>query len=599
MPQFEFDGRLIETKPGKTIIEAAYDNGLYVPHFCWHPDLSVAGNCRMCLVQVGMPSKDREGNFEKDEDGNKKINFIPKLQIACATPVQDGMVVKSLSDEAVEAQEAVMEFLLINHPLDCPICDEAGECKLQEYSFKHSTGASRFDEEKNHKRKRQVWGPNVVFDAERCISCSRCIRFAQEVAKQDVLTFVQRGDHVTIELFDGTIFDSPYSMNVIDICPVGALTSHDFRFEARVWELSSNESISQFDGTGTNIYLGVRNNEILRITPRNNLNVNKYWIRDDARLSYDFVNKNRVTTPLINIEGVYEEVDWETAIHQVANKLENFSGDKIVFVASSRATNEDNYIFNKFANEISNTNNIVYFSHTDELRVDDLLGVSDMTPNTKGVEELGVSSNSKIKPNELAQKLKNGEIRAMYVMEEDFEDYPEILENLDNLSLLIVHAYNSNKEIVKKADIVFPTSTFAEIEGTFTNLQGRVQHFTPAIVTKENFRFMGMKMSRLDKFGADNDRWTKHEIRDSKQSWRILQNIARVLGKEWNYTKSSQIFEEISNKYEGFNDMDYKKLDEYQGLVLGKGNNPEPKTVNYVSHYLKPQQTQKVVKYNG
>jgi NADH-quinone oxidoreductase subunit G len=599
MPQFEFDGQLIETKPGKTIIEAAYDNGLAVPHFCWHPDLPVAGNCRMCLVQVGMPARDRDGNYEYDENGNKKINFIPKMQIACASPVQDGMVVKSISDEAIESQEAVMEFLLINHPLDCPICDEAGECKLQEYSFKHSKGQSRFEEVKNHKPKRQVWGPNVVFDAERCISCSRCIRFAKEVAKQDVLTFVQRGDHVTIELFDGTTFDSPYSMNVIDICPVGALTSPDFRFEARVWELSSNESISHFDGTGTNINLGVRNNEILRITPRNNMYVNKYWLRDDARLSYDFVNKNRVTKPLINIDGIYEDVEWDEAIKFAANKLDNFKGDQIVFVASSRATNEDNYLFNKFANEVSKSSNVIYFSHLDESRKDDLLGVSDLTPNTKGVEELGINKNSNIKAEELATKLRNGEIRAMYVMEEDFEDYPEILDHLSNLSFLAVHSYNSNKRINSLADIILPASTFAEIEGTYTNLNGRVQHFTPALVTKENFRYMGMKMSRLDKFGADNDRWTNHEIRDSKQSWKIIQNIAKELGKDWNYTKSSQIFDEIVENYTNFNDMDYNKLDEYQGLVLGKGNNPDPKLVNYISHYLKPQQTQKVVKYKG
>lgn len=599
MPQFEFDGQLIETKPGKTIIEAAYDNGLAVPHFCWHPDLPVAGNCRMCLVQVGMPARDRDGNYEYDENGNKKINFIPKMQIACASPVQDGMVVKSISDEAIESQEAVMEFLLINHPLDCPICDEAGECKLQEYSFKHSKGQSRFEEVKNHKPKRQVWGPNVVFDAERCISCSRCIRFAKEVAKQDVLTFVQRGDHVTIELFDGTTFDSPYSMNVIDICPVGALTSPDFRFEARVWELSSNESISHFDGTGTNINLGVRNNEILRITPRNNMYVNKYWLRDDARLSYDFVNKNRVTKPLINIDGIYEDVEWDEAIKFAANKLDNFKGDQIVFVASSRATNEDNYLFNKFANEVSKSSNVIYFSHLDESRKDDLLGVSDLTPNTKGVEELGINKNSNIKAEELATKLRNGEIRAMYVMEEDFEDYPEILDQLSNLSFLAVHSYNSNKRINSLADIILPASTFAEIEGTYTNLNGRVQHFTPALVTKENFRYMGMKMSRLDKFGADNDRWTNHEIRDSKQSWKIIQNIAKELGKDWNYTKSSQIFDEIVENYTNFNDMDYNKLDEYQGLVLGKGNNPDPKLVNYISHYLKPQQTQKVVKYKG
>lgn len=599
MPQFEFDGQLIETKPGKTIIEAAYDNGLAVPHFCWHPELKVAGNCRMCLVQVGMPAKDREGNFELDENGNKKINFIPKMQIACASPVQDGMVVKSISDEAIESQEAVMEFLLINHPLDCPICDEAGECKLQEYSFKHSKGQSRFEEEKNHKPKRQVWGPNVVFDAERCISCSRCIRFAEEVAKQDVLTFVQRGDHVTIELFDGTTFDSPYSMNVIDICPVGALTSPDFRFEARVWELSSNESISQYDGTGTNIYLGVRNNEILRITPRNNMYVNKYWMRDDARLSYDFVNKNRVVKPLINNAGLFEDVEWDDAIAYTASKLENFKGDKIVFVASSKSTNEDNFIFNKFAKEVSKTNNVIYFTHTEESREDDLLAVTDMTPNTKGLEELGIGKESNIKASELATKLKNGEIRAMYVMEEDFEDYPEILDQLNNLSLLVVHSYNTNKRINSFADVVLPTSTFAEIEGTYTNLDGRVQHFTPALVTKENFRFMGMKMSRLDKFGADNDRWTNHELRDSKQSWKILQKLAQALGKKWTYNKSSQIFSEIVDNLSNFNDMDYNKLDEYQGLVLGKGNNPDPKFVNYISHYLKPQQTQKVVKYKG
>ena len=599
MPQFEFDGQLIETKPGKTIIEAAYDNGLAVPHFCWHPELPVAGNCRMCLVQVGMPAKDREGNFELDENGNKKINFIPKMQIACASPVQDGMVVKSISDEAIESQEAVMEFLLINHPLDCPICDEAGECKLQEYSFKHSKGQSRFEETKNHKPKRQVWGPNVVFDAERCISCSRCIRFAKEVAKQDVLTFVQRGDHVTIELFDGTTFDSPYSMNVIDICPVGALTSPDFRFEARVWELSSNESISPFDSTGTNINLGVRNNEILRITPRNNMFVNKYWMRDDARLSYDFVNQNRLTKPLINKDGLFEDVEWSEAITYAASKLDNFKGDQIAFVASSKATNEDNYIFNKFANEISNSNNVIYFTHNDESRKDDLLGVSDITPNARGVQELGVGDKTNIKANELATKLKNGEIRALYVMEEDFEDYPEILDNLSNLSLLVVHSYNTNKKINSFADVVLPASTFAEIEGTYTNKDGRVQHFTPALVTKENLRYMGMKMSRLDKFGADNDRWTNHELRDSKQSWKILHSIAKVLGKDWNYTQSSQIFTEIAENITGFNDMDYKKLDEYQGLILGKGNNPDPKTVNYISHYLKPQQTQKVVKYKG
>ncbi|MCX7929998.1 MAG: 2Fe-2S iron-sulfur cluster-binding protein, partial [Chlorobi bacterium] len=194
MPTVTIDGRKIETQPGKTIIEAALDNGIVIPHFCWHPALSVAGNCRMCLVRVGTYKKAADGSVERDAEGNPLIQWMPKLQIACATPVADGMVVDTQGEKTVQAQNAVMEFLLINHPLDCPICDEAGQCKLQEYAFTHSRGESRFIEEKVHKPKRVRWSDRIVFDGERCIMCSRCIRFANEIAKQPVLTFVERGD---------------------------------------------------------------------------------------------------------------------------------------------------------------------------------------------------------------------------------------------------------------------------------------------------------------------------------------------------------------------------------------------------------------------
>ena len=210
MPKVTIDGKEFEAKQGQTVIQVALENGIEVPHFCWHPGLTVAGNCRMCLVDV-----------EK----------IPKLSIACATTVTDGMVVHTQNEKSLKGREDVMEFLLINHPLDCPICDEAGQCKLQDYAFNHSRGVSRFDEEKVHKDKRVPFGPRVLFDAERCISCSRCIRFGQEIADQPVLTFVDRGDHVTIEPYPGTELDNNLSMNVIDICPVGALTSRDFRFK--------------------------------------------------------------------------------------------------------------------------------------------------------------------------------------------------------------------------------------------------------------------------------------------------------------------------------------------------------------------------------
>ena len=216
MPKFVLNGEEIEFKQGQTIIEAARDAGVVIPHFCWHPSLTVSGNCRVCLVEV-----------EK----------MPKLAIACSTLAAEGMVVHSESEKTLAARNAVMEFLLINHPLDCLICDEAGECKLQDYAYAHSVGESRFVEEKNHKNKRVELGPRVMFDGDRCISCSRCIRFCDEIAGQPELTFVKRGDRVTIVTYPGKQLENPYSMNTIDICPVGALTSRDFRFKARVWDM--------------------------------------------------------------------------------------------------------------------------------------------------------------------------------------------------------------------------------------------------------------------------------------------------------------------------------------------------------------------------
>lgn len=590
MPSFNLDGKIIETKPGKTIIEAAYDNGEQIPHFCWHPDLSVAGNCRMCLVEVGNPSRDREGNLEKDDEGNPVIRFIPKLQIACATPVSDGMVVKSKSEKAIEGQEAVMEFLLINHPLDCPICDEAGECKLQEYAYEHSKGESRFDEMKNHKPKRQVWGPNVVFDAERCISCSRCIRYAQEIAKQDVLTFVQRGDHVTIELFDGTVWDNPYSMNVIEICPVGALTSPDFRFKSRVWEMSFNPSISFADGSGSNTYLGVRNNEILRVQPRSNEYVNKHWLSDDARLNHiDFVNENRVTEPKIARNGVLESVSWEDAHKEIKKRLSTIIPESVFVMGSGYATTESNYALKKFASDVLKTKNIDILEHKDASFEDDFLGVADRTPNFSGAQAVGISPvEGGLTKNDLVEKIKSGRIKCLIILEEKFEHHPEILEALKFVDLVINFAYNFD-EAVRFSHIVLPASTYAESEGTYVNVKGRAQHLEPALVTKENLRSMGMKLSRWDTFGAQNDRWTKHELRICRQSWRILQNLAKEFGHDWGWIHSKDVFKEISENHDDFKGMDYKLLDEYQGLNLGNAENPDPKVETYVSHRYKPQ----------
>lgn len=593
MPNIFIDGKKIETKPGKTIIEAAYENGLKIPHFCWHPELSVSGNCRMCLVQVGMPKRLPDGNIELDSENNPVISYIPKLQIACATPISDGMHVLLNNERVINTQEAVMEFILINHPLDCPICDEAGECKLQEYAFSHSKGASRFSEEKVHKPKRVKWGPNVMFDGERCIMCSRCIRYAKEVAKQDVLSFVNRGDSVTIRVEEGKEFDNPYSMNVIEICPVGALTSRDFRFKARVWEMSFNDSISFADSTGSNTKLGVRNNEILRVQPRTNMYVNRYWLSDDARLNhYEFVNKNRIIEPSIKVDSKHQIVSWDEAYSEVAKRISKYKANEIFFLSSAKATNEDNYIFQKFARTVVKSPNVDFLLHIDESYKDNFLGVADRAPNTNGANEVNAGFNGNgIKAVDLFENIKSGKIKALFIMEEDFKHHEHIIEHLDKLDLLVVMYYNHNT-ITEKADIVLACSTYAEIEGTYSNKDKRVQHFTPAIVTKENLRTMGMKMSRLDKFGAYNDRWTQHEARNCRQSWRIIQGISNLIGSNWNYKESKDIFEEITEKIPAFKNMNYEKMDLHQGLVFYKANNPDPIITNYVSYKMKEEYKQ-------
>ncbi len=590
MPHIYINGKLYEAKQGQTIIQAAFENGLDIPHFCWHPELSVAGNCRMCLVEVGMAKRNPDGSIQVDINNHPVINYLPKLQIACATEIADGMHVRTNSERAIKAQEAVMEFLLINHPLDCPICDEAGQCKLQEYAFKHSRGYSRFDEEKNHKPKRVVWGPNVLFDAERCISCSRCIRFAKEIAKQDVLTFVQRGDHVTIELHPGTQFDSPYSMNVIDICPVGALTSRDFRFKSRVWDMSFNDSICDGCARGCNIKIGVRNNEILRIEPKPNPFVNKFWMCDYGRLKYRYINDDRLSSPLVKVGDKLEKTNWTDAINTAVERLKPFEAEEIMFIGSAKATVESNYLLAKFAREIIKSKNIDLLEHYDESFGDDFLRCSDKTPNLKGARLVGIRPEAhSVKISHLPQLIRDGTIRALYVIEDDFEDFPELHEVLVELDLLVTHQYNINNPLTQMADIVFPVTTFAESEGTFVNIDGRVQHFTPALVTRNNLRFMGMKMSRLDKFGAFNDRWTRFEFRDLRQSWEVIQLLANKLGAGWNYHRTEDVFKEISSHLDEFKGMTYELLDMHLGVTLGRANNPDKPTRIYESHYMKPQ----------
>lgn len=542
MVKIAIDGKQYEVDNSLTIIQAARQHDITIPHFCWHPALSVAGNCRMCLVEV-----------EK----------LPKLVIACATQVVDGMVVKTRTDRVIKAQQAVMEFLLINHPLDCPICDEAGECKLQDYTYKYSVGVSRFEFDKVRKPKRVALGPNVMLDVERCIMCSRCIRFCDEIAKKPQLVFTQRADHVELATAPGEQLDNPYSMNVIELCPVGALTSRDFRFKARVWDMSSTETVCPGCARGCNMLMWVRNNEILRLTPRHNPEVNDYWMCDYGRLNtFKVVNaETRINSPLVRKEGVLVEAGWDEAIAVVASRLKGFKKNEIAGIGSAFATNEDNYLFVKLMKEVLGTKLIDFRQHIKEGDEDDLLIRADKTPNTYGAQAVGV------RPTDggpgwdgILKEIRGGKIRALYVMDDDFDDDAPTAEILSKLDFLVVHASNYNT-ITKLADVVLSSATYAEKHGTFTNFQGRVQRIRPAVATLEVDRALdGLAMSRLDKFGAHNDRWTKGPRRDARPSWRILKSVAVALGAKWKYNTVEDVFNEIAQTVEPYKGLSYLRI---------------------------------------
>jgi NADH-quinone oxidoreductase subunit G len=328
MIEIELDGNKVEVQEGCMVMHAAEKAGTYIPHFCYHKKLSIAANCRMCLVDV-----------EK----------APKPMPACATPVTQGMVVRTKSEKAIKAQKSVMEFLLINHPLDCPICDQGGECQLQDLAVGYGGSTSRYEEEKRVVFHKDA-GPLISMEEmSRCIHCTRCVRFGQEVAGIMELGMSHRGEHAEIETFVGQSVDSELSGNMIDICPVGALTSKPFRYSARTWELGRRKSISPHDATGANLVVQVKNNKVLRVVPLENEEVNECWISDRDRFSYEALDsQDRLTAPMIKQGGEWKTVDWQTALEYVANGLQGvksqYGAEFIGTLASPHSTTEELYL---------------------------------------------------------------------------------------------------------------------------------------------------------------------------------------------------------------------------------------------------------------
>ena len=473
MVNVQIDGEWKQFPKGTRVIEACMQSGKFIPHYCYHPKLSSPGNCRMCLVETGRPKMTPERQPVLDAEGRPEIGWGPKPEICCAAEVSEGMGVRTTSPLVEECRKGVMEFLLINHPLDCPICDQAGECRLQEFSVEFGKGESRFREEKVKKPKRVDIGERIVLDDERCIMCSRCIRFMKEIANDDVLGFLNRGSHTTLSVYPGKRLDSNYSLNTVDICPVGALTSKDFRFKMRVWFLKETKSIDVNCGTGSNIIISSRENVVYRITPRDNDFVNSCWLPDSHRLNFHYLNSDaRLKEP--SIKGERVSVNWTHAIAGAAEKLRGCDPAKTAMIASARMTNEELFL----ARRLADTLKIGRFDVLPRTQQGDGFLVSnDGNPNTAGAKLLGMATG---RLQGIVEGVESGEIQSLVLLGEDAVACGISPAALEKLSALVVMGILKNTS-TELAHVVLPASAWAEKRGTMINVKGRLQRLNQAV----------------------------------------------------------------------------------------------------------------------
>ncbi len=550
MPQVTIDGQAYEFEQGAKVLQFMLDRGVEVPHFCYHPALSIPANCRQCLVKVGTPVVNRETRQpELDETGAPKIMYMPKLQPGCALDMTDGMVVHTQygATEVEAAQADNLEMLLANHPLDCPICDQAGQCPLQIQAFKYGPEGSRFELEKVHKPKRVQLGPNVTLDAERCINCTRCTRFTEEVTETYQLSIINRGDKNYPMTAPGEVFDDPYSMNVTDLCPVGALTETYFRFKARVWEMSKTPTVSDYGAKGTNVDVWVRDNQVLRITPRQNLDVNEYWMPDAARLVFNQYNENRPEGPTVG----GRRRDGPAASEAAAGVLRD-AGSRVVFVGSPFATVEDNWLLMQLAAAVG-AEAPRYIPRVKEGAGDDWLLTDDQAPNAQGCERLGMGT-----WDAAAFQAAVVGADAVYVLEDDPVGAGLLEAGQLAGKRVVLHAYHTTNQTAPYAEVVLPAAMSVETLGTYVNEAGRAQQLRPAKAIRGMFRplmaALGVGQSRLDRQGTPFDRWNNEQNRvDCQPGWIALPEVAARAGHDTLRFKSpAAILDRVAAEHAAF-----------------------------------------------
>jgi NADH-quinone oxidoreductase subunit G len=520
MPKITIDDEEIEVPQGTTLLQAALSRGKEIPHYCYHPGLSIAGNCRMCLVEM-----------EK----------APKLVIGCGTYVQDGMVIRTQTEKVKEAQAAVMEFLLINHPLDCPICDQAGECRLQEYAVEHGTGVSRYAEPKLLNRKAVDVGEHVMLDQERCIQCSRCIRFCDEITQTGELAFFRRGARAMIGIWPGERLDNAYSGNVVDICPVGALTLKEFRFATRVWYVKNTPSICAGCARGCNIVIGVgtqrelmttegqQDDRIKRVVPRVNEAVNGHWMCDEGRLSYQRVED---AARLRTAESpVGSELDWDVAVKRAADALkESAEAGRVAAILSPRLTNETLYAWSELFGGLGQV--LVGVHALVRGKDDDLLIRADKGANSTGAAWI---FGERAAEASVIDAVTAGEIDTLLIAGDALD--PADTAHLDERSLAkvrnVIYVGPFVDATAKVASLLLPATAWSEEDGTLVNFEGWIQ------------RVRRVHLPRSE----------------SRPGWRVVTDIGIAAGLDPpDCTSSSDVLALLAEKVREFEDLTEERI---------------------------------------
>jgi NADH-quinone oxidoreductase subunit G len=494
MPRLTIDGKEVEVAPGTNLIEAARLAGIEIPHYCYHPGLSIAGQCRLCMVDI-----------EK----------VPRPQISCNMAAADGMVVHTQTERVLETRKSIMEFHLINHPLDCPVCDQAGECWLQIYYMKHGLYDPRMTDGKVHKPKAMPLGPHVILDAERCILCSRCVRFCDEVTGTGELGIFNRGDHSEIGLFPGGTLENKYSGNVIDICPVGALTDRGFRFQVRVWYLDTTRSVCPGCARGCNIEIHSnrhrthhnRGRRVARIKPRFNAEVNRWWICDAGRYGFGWLDDDtRLTAPFARQGERLRETTWEDALATLAETLRRYQPEEIALLPSPQMSNEDLFALERLAAHLGIVNVDFRVPPSAPGDEDEFLIRADKNPNSLGAALCGLlPGKGGLDAAGIVKAAAAGRIKLLWIFHHDlFQSSwpaPDIEKALAGAATVVFQGATAS-ETSARAHLVLPGAAYAECDGTFTSFDGRVQRFRRA----------------LDPLG------------DALPGWEILTRLGRALG---------------------------------------------------------------------